>query len=230
MSVVADRQPDEEDPGGLIAGGWVLVDGSVVTNPNSAVLPGASVVIRREKVLRGRVKLEAALDRFGVDVTGRVALDVGASTGGFTSALLAAGAARVYAVDVGHGQLLGSLRQDPRVVTLESTNLADLGPGLVPDILGLLTVDLSFLALAEGLPQFDPGLLAPDAELVALVKPMYELHLAAPPTGEGELARALAVAVAGAEAAGWSVTETMPSPVTGGRGAEEFLFHARRSP
>ena len=113
------------------------------------------------KPLRGSAKLAAALDAFGIDVAGRLCLDVGASTGGFTSVLLERGAARVYAVDAGHGQLLGSLRQDARCVNLEATNVGDLTVALVPDVIDLVTVDVSYLALREAVRQLSALQLAP---------------------------------------------------------------------
>ena len=108
-----------------------------------------------------------------------MALDLGAAAGGFTQALLEAGAARVYAVDAGSGQLRGWLRVDPRVINLERTNLADVGPDLVPETVDLVTIDLSYLALADALPQIDTSVLASSATVVALVKPTYELHAGA---------------------------------------------------
>ena len=211
-----------------IASGRVLVDGRIVTNPGSQVAPDAALALRPVHGLRGEVKLAAALRAFAVPVRDHGALDPGASAGGFTTALLKAGARRVYAVDVGHGQLLGSLRQDPRVVNLESTNLADLGPELVPDPVEVLTADLSFVSLARALPQLHRLAFAGAADLVALVKPMFELQLAEPPADEDRLGAAVARARAGLERAGWRVEGDMRSPVTGARGAVEFLLHARR--
>jgi len=176
----------------------------------------------KDKELRGSVKLRAALDRFGVDPSGRICLDVGASTGGFTTVLLERGATKVYAVDAGHGQLLGSLRQDPRVVNLENTNIADLA---IDDAVDLVTIDVSYLSLAEGVPQ----LRTHGRELVGLVKPMFELKLASAPSDRASLDEALARAVAGIEAAGWRVVATMDSPVTGAGGAPELFVHARRT-
>jgi len=173
------------------------------------------------KELHGREKLSFALQRFAVDVDGRVAFDCGASTGGFTQALLDAGARRVYAVDAGFGQLLGSLRQDERVVNLERTNLAD---AVVDEPVDLVTLDLSYLSLADALPQLRYG-----TELVALVKPMFELRLGAlPDDQETGLAQALVTASAGAAAAGWTVIDTCRSPVLGRGGAVEGFLHARR--
>jgi len=160
-------------------------------------------------------------------VAGRVAIDVGASAGGFTRVLLEAGARRVYAVDAGHGQLLGSLRQDPRVVNLERTNLGELDRARVPDPIEAVTIDVSYLALARAVPQLARIELAAGADLIALVKPMFELGLAAPPPDD-RLAEALARAEAGVRAAGWDVLASIESPVRGQGGAVELLLHARR--
>jgi 23S rRNA (cytidine1920-2'-O)/16S rRNA (cytidine1409-2'-O)-methyltransferase len=180
----------------------------------------------REPELHGREKLAFALVRFGVDVRDRVAFDCGASTGGFTQALLDAGAARVYAVDAGFGQLLGRLRQDPRVVNRERTNLAD---ARCDEPIDVVSLDLSYLSLVDALPQLQVAL-APGADLLALVKPMFELHLAAlPDDQEAGLHDALATATAGVGAAGWTVIDTARSPVLGRNGAVEGFVHARRS-
>ncbi|HVM16288.1 MAG TPA: SAM-dependent methyltransferase [Gaiellaceae bacterium] len=130
--VVAQAHPKVHDPAAAIAAGEIVVDGIVVTNPRSLVRAGASVALRREPPLRGEAKLRAAVAAFAVAVEGRFALDVGAAAGGFTRVLLDHGVRRVYAVDAGHGQLLGSLRQDPRVVAMERTNLGEVTPELVP--------------------------------------------------------------------------------------------------
>lgn len=170
-----------------------------------------------EQPLRGEAKLEAALAAFPVSVRGRVALDAGASTGGFTRTLLRHGARRVYAVEAGHGQLLGSLRQDPRVVNMERTNL---GSVVVPETIDVVTLDLSYLPLADAVPQL--GRLG--ADLIALVKPQFELRLARPPDDPRP---ALDAAVAGIERAGWHVRGTIESPVPV-RGTVEYLVWATR--
>ena len=172
-----------------------------------------------ERPLRGEAKLEAALAAFPVRVAGRTALDAGASTGGFTRTLLRHGARRVYAVDAGHGQLLGSLRQDPRVVNLERTNLADVE---IAERVALVTLDLSYLPLADAAPQL--GGMGDD--LVALVKPQFELRLARPPEDPRP---ALDAAVAGIERAGWRVRDTIESPVRGAHGSVEYLVWAERT-
>jgi len=162
-----------------------------------------------------------------VPVAGRVALDVGAAAGGFTRVLLEAGAARVYAVDAGHGQLLGSLRQDPRVVALERTNLGELTPELVPDVVEVVTMDLSYLPVARAAPQLEAIALSRDVDLVALVKPQHELRLGAP-ADERQVAEAVDHATDGLAASGWTVLAATRSPVLGARGAVELLVRARR--
>jgi 23S rRNA (cytidine1920-2'-O)/16S rRNA (cytidine1409-2'-O)-methyltransferase len=140
--------PHIQNPEEVILQGAVLVGGRVVTNPSSLVPEGSALVIWQPKPLRGEAKLRAALASFEVDVHDRIALDVGAAAGGFTRVLLDGGARRVYAVDAGFGQLLGSLRQEPRVVNLEATNLGDLDTRKVPDIIEVITIDVSYLALS----------------------------------------------------------------------------------
>jgi 23S rRNA (cytidine1920-2'-O)/16S rRNA (cytidine1409-2'-O)-methyltransferase len=224
--LVAELNPDQ-DPVRLVTGGEIEVEGIAVTNPDARVPAGARVRRRPPAALRGQAKLSAALAAFGIDVTDRVALDVGAAAGGFTRALLEAGARRVYAVDAGHGQLLGSLRQDPRVVNLEATNLGELTTGMVPEVVEVVSIDVSYLSLSAATPQLDRIHLARSADLVGLVKPMFELRRATAPVDDASLAAALAAAVAGVEAAGWTVVASMPSPVLGARGARELLLHAR---
>ncbi len=142
--------------------------------------------------------------------------------------LLEAGALRVYAVDVGFGQLLGSLRQDPRVLNLEATNVSKLDMRLIPEPVAIVTIDVSYLALASAVAQLDSIDIASGADLVGLVKPMFELRMATAPTDPATVDHATEQAVAGVEAAGWQVLGTMPSPVLGGRGAVEALLHARK--
>jgi len=178
-----------------------------------------------QRELRGSIKLRAALDGFAVSPEGRTCLDVGASTGGFTSVLLERGAAKVFAVDVGHGQLLGSLRQDPRVVNLERTNIAE---AEIDEPIDVVTVDVSYLSLAQAASELERLAFARGADLLGLVKPMFELRRASAPSDRASLDEALALAVAGIEAAGWTVVATMDSPVTGAGGVPELLVHGRR--
>jgi len=221
-------RPELEDPETEISAGNVLVNGVPRTNPRTQVRRTDSITLRRPTVLRGGVKLGHALEHFAVPVHGRVAVDAGASAGGFVQTLLGAGAARVYAVEVGFGQLLGSLRQDDRVVNLERTNVADLSPTVIPDEIGVVTLDLGFLALAVGVPQLNALKYEPAADLVALVKPMAELQLSAAPTDDATVEEAGRAAAEGIEGAGWEVQGLTPSPIRGSHGAVELLLHARR--
>jgi 23S rRNA (cytidine1920-2'-O)/16S rRNA (cytidine1409-2'-O)-methyltransferase len=216
------------DAAGLIRRGAVRVDGRIVTNPRSLVRAGAAIVVRDPPQLRGEVKLGFALHALGVDVGGRIALDAGAAAGGFTSALLRAGAARVYAVDAGFGQLRGSLRGNPRVVNLERVNIGELTHALVPDVVDVVTLDLSYLAVARAVRELHRVRLGPAAELIALVKPMFELQLAEVPRDANRLRRAVSRAAAGMTADGWHVVGDVRSPVAGSRGAVEFFVHAGR--
>jgi 23S rRNA (cytidine1920-2'-O)/16S rRNA (cytidine1409-2'-O)-methyltransferase len=227
-AALALAHPEIDDPGEAIETGRVLVAGKPVLNPRARVAESAPITVEPELVLRGVAKLEAAITAFHVAVEGRIALDCGAAAGGFTTVLLDHGAERVYAVDAGFGQLRGELRQNPRVVNLERTNLGELTTDLVPDVLGLVTFDLSYLSIARAIRELDRVQLTPDAELVALVKPMFELALGRPPEDSERLAAAVAAARQGVEDAHWKVLAVQESPTRGGRGAVEFLLHARR--
>ena len=134
-------------------GGLVLVDGAPVANPKAFVRADSALKVLRPKPLRGTLKLAYAIESFGLELTGLVAVDLGAAAGGFTQALLDAGTNRVYAVDAGVGQLLGSLRADPRVVNLERTNLAALDQRVVPEPVEVVVMDLSYLAISAALGQ-----------------------------------------------------------------------------
>jgi 23S rRNA (cytidine1920-2'-O)/16S rRNA (cytidine1409-2'-O)-methyltransferase len=227
-AAVTHAFPELQDPLAAISEGQVLVDGLVATNPARLVDRDVSIALRRPTELRGSPKLAAALAAFDVRVEGRIALDLGASAGGFVRVLLEHGARRVYAVDVGHGQLLGSLRQERRVVNLERTNLADLSVDLLPDAVSLVTVDLSYLSLTRAVPQLSHLRFEKDAEMVALVKPMFELSLPAPPDDEFSLREAVERAQSGLADAGWHPLGVIDSPVRGAGGATEYLLHAQR--
>jgi 23S rRNA (cytidine1920-2'-O)/16S rRNA (cytidine1409-2'-O)-methyltransferase len=219
--------PPVDDADAALEEGRVVVDGAIVTNPRSQVRPDARIVVTKPRTPRGVVKLGHALDAFGIDVGGKVAVDLGACTGGFTMALLERGAARVFAVDVGFGQLLGSLQQDPRVVNLERTNVADVDLALLgrrhPDV---IVSDITKLSLREVGAQLGANGVPTDGTvLVGLVKPMFELAMGELPDA-GELDEALALASDGLETSGWHVRDTMRSEVVGHGGAIEFFVHA----
>lgn len=213
----------------LVTAGQVRVDGRVVLNADARVNRGCALVLAADRPLRGVDKLGHALDRFGVPVAGRVVLDVGAAAGGFTQALLDRDAARVYAVDAGHGQLRGSLRQDTRVVNLEATNVADVDAAIVPEALGGVTVDVSYLSLAGAVACLDRVTFRSDAWLAGLVKPMFELRRPSLPATEADFAAAVDHAAAGVEEAGWRVRATAESAVRGSNGATEFFVIAGRT-
>lgn len=211
----------------LIVTGQVVVNGMLVTNPNSVVPAGVEVKLIKRRTLRGTFKLQNALARVGARASGQVCLDLGAAAGGFTAALLQANASRVYAVDAGYGQLVSWLRQDPRVVNLERVNLAELGPTLIPEPIGLVCLDLSYLAIADALPQLAAVELTEDAQLLALVKPTFELHASSLVVNDELVDKAVATATAAAGICGWSVKRTV-APVAGAGGAREvFIFGIR---
>jgi 23S rRNA (cytidine1920-2'-O)/16S rRNA (cytidine1409-2'-O)-methyltransferase len=209
--------------------GRVLVDGRVLTNPRAMVRADASIRVVPDRRLRGAVKLAAALDAFAVDVTGQIAVDVGASAGGFTTALLERGASRVYAVDAGVGQLVGRLRRDTRVVNLEGHNLGALDRVLVPDPVDVVTMDLSYLSLHDAVPQLDRLEIGPSAVLIVLVKPTFELGRATLAATDTDVTAAVERAADGITASGWTVIATCPAPRTGRRGAREVFMCSIRS-
>ena len=220
----------------LIIAGRVRVDGAVVTKAGTPVAAGARLDVTEPDfpwVGRGGVKLAHALDTFGIDVTGREALDVGASTGGFTDVLLQRGACRVVALDVGHGQLDWRLREDPRVIVQERRNARELEPSWLPAPVDIVTIDVSFISLRLILPALPP-VLAPGADVVALVKPQFEAGRTE--VGRGGLVKDPAVHEAviariteAAAALGLVRHGLTPSPITGATGNQEFLIHLRRA-
>jgi len=184
-------------------------------------------------VSRGGLKLVQALDSFGLDPAGRVAIDVGASTGGFTDVLLTHGAARVYAVDVGHGQLAWKLRTDPRVVVLERTNARALTGAEIPELADWVVCDASFIGLETVLPAA-LALTRPEAVLVALIKPQFEVGKGRVGKGgvvrEPELHQEVCDRISGwlAGLPGWRVEGLVASPILGPEGNREFLIVGRR--
>src|SRR5262245_12109680 len=176
VPLLAHHHPDLPDPAAAIADGRVLVDGRTITNPRARVRRDARVVLlARERPLRGHTKLLTALDALRIDVTGATCLDVGAAAGGFTSALLERGAAGVFALDVGFGQLAGSLRTDDRVVNLERRNISEIDDSLIPASIDFVTMDLSYLPVARAVGHVEGARFASGARLIALVKPTFEL-------------------------------------------------------
>lgn len=216
-----------------IEAGLVTAGGGTVARPSCLLPPDIDLSAEAPFpwVSRGGVKLAAALDAFGLDPAGLTCLDVGASTGGFTDVLLARGAVRVHALDVGRGQLHPRLAADPRVVPHEATDIRRLHPASCPDPIGLATVDVSFISLALVLPAL-AALLGPGAALVALVKPQFEVGRAG--IGRGGIVRDEAAREAcvvrildRAAGLGFASLGTMPSPIAGGDGNREILLAAR---
>lgn len=184
-------------------------------------------------VSRGGLKLEHALHEFGIDIDGRIALDIGASTGGFTDVLLDRGAAKVYAVDVGHGQLAWKLRCDERVIVRERTNARELSQELIPDSIDIIVCDTSFIGLETVLPA-SLSLAAPGAYLIALIKPQFEVGKGR--VGKGGVVRDTALHEEVCDRIhdwlsslpGWSVVGLTESPILGPKGNREFLIAAIR--
>ena len=220
----------------LILAGRVRVAGEVVSKAGASVPESTAVEVIEPDfpwVGRGGVKLAHALEAFGIDVDGREALDIGASTGGFTDVLLQRGARRVVALDVGHGQLDWRLREDPRVVVLERRNARQLEPAWLPAPAGIVTIDVSFISLRLILPALPP-VLAPGADIVALVKPQFEAGREE--VGKGGLVTdpavhdaVLARVTESAASCGLARVAMTPSPITGAAGNREFLVHLKRA-
>jgi len=216
----------------LIMTGGVLVRGRPETKPGTLVDPAAELTLRAADhpyVSRGALKLVKGLDSFAIDPAGRTALDIGASTGGFTEVLLQRGAARVYAIDVGYGQLAWSIRQDPRVVVLERENARSMDVGNVPEPCDLAVIDVSFISLTLVLPRVAELLRPPAGKpIVALVKPQFEAgreHVGAGGVVRDPAARQAAVdkVTTWATAHGFVAGAAIESPITGPAGNVEYL-------
>ena len=218
----------------LVMAGLVFSGERRLEKAGQGVAPDTALEVRGQPhpyVSRGGLKLAKALDHFALPVAGRIALDVGASTGGFTDCLLQRGAARVYAVDVGTNQLAWKLRSDPRVVSIERTNMRDVKRALIPEPVELIVCDASFIGLRTVLPAA-LALAAPGAHLAALIKPQFEVGKGR--VGKGGIVRepALHVEVCGTVSdwlgaqPGWRVLGVVESPITGNK---EFLISAQLS-
>ena len=227
--------PSREKAQALVMAGHVSVDGRPAAKPGQSVAAEARVEVRqaRSPVGRGALKLPGALDAFAVSPSGRVAIDVGASTGGFTETLLERGAARVYAVDVGRAQLHERLRRDPRVVVLERTNARRLSPELVPEPCALAVMDVSFISAAKLLPPL-ASVLAEGADALVLVKPQFEVGRAH--VGRGGLVKdpvlqqgAIARVALSSRQSGYAVLGARASDVAGATGNREFFLWLRKS-
>jgi 23S rRNA (cytidine1920-2'-O)/16S rRNA (cytidine1409-2'-O)-methyltransferase len=219
----------------LVMAGRVRVDGSPAGKPGDSVPTGAAVELipGPQHVGRGAIKLEGALDTLHVDPRGRVAVDVGASTGGFTEMLLERGAVRVYAVDVGRGQLHERLRTDSRIVVIDAVNARSMSSREVPEPCGIATMDVSFISVLKILPALR-SVLAPGADAIVLVKPQFEVGrfrvgrggIVSDPALHRQALRD--VAWAAQHEMGYGLTGACPSPITGAEGNREFFLHLTR--
>jgi 23S rRNA (cytidine1920-2'-O)/16S rRNA (cytidine1409-2'-O)-methyltransferase len=235
-TLVVDRglSPSRERARALILAGQIVVDGRVISKAGAPVAIDARIELvapDHPYVGRGGVKLAHALEAFAIDVQGRRALDIGASTGGFTDVLLQRGARSVVALDVGHGQLDWRLRNDSRVLVRERVNARTLTIDDVPHAVDLVTIDVAFISLRHIFPSLPP-FLARGADIVALVKPQFE-------AGRGDVGRGglvtdpavhdavIARTAEAASAAGLTRAGMTPSPITGAKGNREFFLHLR---
>jgi len=236
--LVVDRglAPSRERARALILAGQVLVGGQPVTKAGTPIDPDAEIALREPDhpyVSRGGLKLVKGLDAFAIDPTGGVALDIGASTGGFTDVLLRRGARKVYAIDVGYGQLAWSLRQDPRVVVLERVNARSIDLEKVPEPCDLAVIDVSFISLTLVLPRVAELLRPPAGKpIVALIKPQFEAGRDA--VGSGGVVRdpgarqgAIDKVRSWADAHGFVAGDVVESPITGPAGNVEYLILLR---
>jgi 23S rRNA (cytidine1920-2'-O)/16S rRNA (cytidine1409-2'-O)-methyltransferase len=214
-----------------IMAGSVHVDDQVVDKPGALISVGCRVEVRGDDlpyVSRGGLKIEGALERFGLDIAGWVCMDVGASTGGFSDCLLQRGAGRVYAVDVGYGQIAWRLRQDPRVVVIERTNIRYLPAERIPDRIDLVAIDVSFISLKIVVPAV-LKFLKPQGRLLPLIKPQFEVGKGQ--VGKGgvvrdpeQRARVLSELDLFFRGLGLSCSQAVPSPIEGPKGNQEFFM------
>jgi 23S rRNA (cytidine1920-2'-O)/16S rRNA (cytidine1409-2'-O)-methyltransferase len=230
--------PSRQRARSLIMAGSVHVDGRIVDKPGALVAATSQLEVSGGDlpfVSRGGLKLEGALNRFGLAVAGWVCMDVGASTGGFTDCLLQRGAARVYAVDVGYGQIAWRLRQDPRITVIERTNIRYMAAERIPEPMDLITIDVSFISLKIVVPAV-LKFLAPEGRLLPLIKPQFEV-------GKGQVGKGGVVTDAEQhsqvltelnlffQGLGLKCSEAVPSPIEGPKGNKEFfmLLNASRA-
>jgi 23S rRNA (cytidine1920-2'-O)/16S rRNA (cytidine1409-2'-O)-methyltransferase len=222
--------PSREQAQRAIMAGEIKIGTATAQKPSELVEPGAEIVATNppKYVGRGGLKMDGALEHFGIDVTGKIALDIGASTGGFTDCLLQRGAEKVYAVDVGHDQLAWKIRNDPRVIVLEKTNARYLSTNEIPDPVGICVIDVSFISLTLVLPPAF-GLVTPDGVIVALIKPQFELQRK--DVGAGGIVHDSALHERAqrkivdfvTHTLGHTVVGLVPSPVPGTNGNQEFF-------
>src|SRR5208337_2205540 len=233
-NIIVDRglASSRERARALIMEGKVFVSGAPVTKAGTMIAPESPVEVSGGEipyVSRGGLKLEAALKYFNISASGKIAMDVGASTGGFTDCLLQHGAAKVYCIDVGYGQLAWKLRQDPRIVILERANIRYLEKEKIPDSVELAVIDVSFISLVKVVPRVLEFII-PGGEVIALIKPQFEV-------GKGEVdkggvikdpskrERAVSRVKEALQSLGPRIIGVMQSPITGQKGNIEYLIY-----
>lgn len=210
--------------------GTITINGVTATKPAQGVSETDAIVITdaaQHYVSRSALKLVFALDDFGIDAKGALALDIGSSTGGFTQVLLERGAEHVTAVDVGHGQMVPQLAGNPRVTLHEGLNARDLAPGHLPHRITLIVCDVSFISLTLALPPA-LSLAEPGAHLAALIKPQFEVGKGGDPHDEAQQRAVREAVSAFITEQGWQVRGIKPSPLKGGDGTQEFLLVAEK--
>lgn len=219
----------------IILEGNVLVDGIVVDKPGSFVRTDVSITIKERMpyVSRGGLKLEKAISAFGIDLRGKIAMDIGASTGGFTDYLLKNGVRKVYAIDVGYGQFDWRLRSDERVILFEKTNIRYLKREAIPETVDIITIDVSFISLLKVIPKAIE-FLSPNGEIIALIKPQFELDRK--DVGKGGVIRdeskrlsAVEKIKKGGKAMGLDVKGILESPIRGQKGNIEYFIYLKRN-
>lgn len=232
-TLLVDRKlvPSREKAKSLLMAGLVLVDEAPVTKPGRLISLDAAIRIRGEDhpfVGRGGVKLKAALDAFGCDIRNKICMDVGASTGGFTDCLLQSGASRVYAIDVGYGQLAQRIARDPRVVVIDRQNIRYLKAEKIPEPIDIAAIDVSFISLELVLPVVDL-FLSRRGIVIALIKPQFEVGPKL--VGKGGIVRDESARQAAitkiklcGEGLGWSCSGVISSPIKGAKGNKEYLI------
>ena len=219
----------------LIMEGAVLVNGAPVTKAGAMINPDSPITLKSADipyVSRGGLKLKAAIDFFNVDLKDKTAIDVGSSTGGFTDCMLQMGAKKIYCIDVGYGQIAWSLRNDPRVILLERTNIRHLERERIPDIIDIATIDVSFISLTKVIPKV-LEFLKENGEILALVKPQFEVGKGE--VGKGGIVReeekrlaAVASVRAEIETAGLHAVGVFESPVAGQKGNIEYFLYLKK--
>lgn len=224
--------PSREKAKAAVMEGLIYVDGAISDKPGAQIDEGAEITVKGglcPYVGRGGLKLEKALGEWDIDLNGKICMDMGASTGGFTDCMLMNGAAKVYSIDVGYGQLAWKLRNDPRVVNMEKTNIRYLDTDLIEEPVDFISIDVSFISLSHMFP-VARKVIAGDGEIVALIKPQFEAGREQ--VGKNGVVRDLSVrkeviekVIGYAENCGFSACGLSYSPVTGAKGNVEFLLY-----